>query len=176
MTASMRAGEYQNLLKHMEWADALVWTAVLGLPAARDDARLRERLHHLHVVQWVYLQVWRGEPIRAPELGTFADLDAVAAWARSCYPKLREFARRVKADELAQRIEFPWAGEVVTRLGSAGPATLGESVLQVVMHSTYHRGQIAARIRELGGEPPLTDFIAWIWKERPDPAWPPAGA
>ena len=35
----------------------------------------------------------------------------------------------------------------------------------------YHRGQNATRLRELGGEPPLTDFVAWLWKGRPDGKW-----
>ena len=47
--------------------------------------------------------------------------------------------------------------------------TLAETALQVAMHSTYHRGQVNARLRQIGGEPPLVDFIAWIWFGRPAP-------
>lgn len=32
----------------------------------------------------------------------------------------------------------------------------------VVNHSTHHRGQVAARIRELGFTPPATDYILYI--------------
>jgi uncharacterized damage-inducible protein DinB len=39
------------------------------------------------------------------------------------------------------------------------------------MHSAYHRGQVASQLRELGGEPPLTDFVAWIWLDRPPADW-----
>ena len=39
------------------------------------------------------------------------------------------------------------------------------------MHSHYHRGQNATRLRELGAEPPGTDLIVWYWKSRPAPAW-----
>ena len=31
------------------------------------------------------------------------------------------------------------------------------------MHSHYHRAQIATRLRELSGQPPLTNFNIWIW-------------
>lgn len=48
---------------------------------------------------------------------------------------------------------------------------LGETMIQVAMHSQYHRGQINTRLRELGAEPPLVDYIAWIWFGRPDAAW-----
>ncbi len=51
------------------------------------------------------------------------------------------------------------------------PATLAETVLQITSHTTYHRGQVNMRLRELGAEPPLTDFIAWIWLGRPEAEW-----
>jgi uncharacterized damage-inducible protein DinB len=50
--------------------------------------------------------------------------------------------------------------------------TIGETILQVALHSIYHRGQVNARLRALGQEPPLVDYIAWIWLGRPDPKWP----
>jgi uncharacterized damage-inducible protein DinB len=40
------------------------------------------------------------------------------------------------------------------------------------MHTVYHRGQVNARVRALGGEPPLVDYIAWLWLGRPAPEWP----
>lgn len=52
--------------------------------------------------------------------------------------------------------------------------SLAETIMQVVTHSAYHRGQLAARLRELGGEPPLVDYIAWIWFGRPGAEWSPA--
>lgn len=161
----------RSLAAHLEWADALIWRAALKLSDARQDRRLVELLHHLHSVQRVYLQVWRGEPLHVPDLATFPDLSALATWTRPFYPELRAFAQTVDDSLLSRNVTFPWAAEVVKRLGSAGPATLGESVLQVVLHSGYHRGQVATRLRELGGDPPLTDFIAWIWMNRPEPEW-----
>jgi len=36
---------------------------------------------------------------------------------------------------------------------------------QLFGHSWYHRGQIAALVRSLGGEPAVTDYL--FWKRRP---------
>ena len=33
---------------------------------------------------------------------------------------------------------------------------------QIVNHSTYHRGQVAAKLKRLGIEPPMTDLIRWV--------------
>jgi uncharacterized damage-inducible protein DinB len=58
------------------------------------------------------------------------------------------------------------------RMGRSFEApTLAETMLQVASHSTYHRGQVNARLREISGEPPLVDYIAWIWFGRPAPDW-----
>jgi uncharacterized damage-inducible protein DinB len=60
------------------------------------------------------------------------------------------------------------------RLGrQASPTTLGETILQAAMHSTYHRGQISARLKEVGTDSPLTDYIVWLWLGRPPAHWPP---
>jgi uncharacterized damage-inducible protein DinB len=74
-------------------------------------------------------------------------------------------------DVVTSLVRFPWADRLVERFGAVRPATWGESVLQLSTHSAYHRGQVARRLRELGGEPPLTDFIAWLWMDRPAADW-----
>ena len=44
---------------------------------------------------------------------------------------------------------------------------MGETVLQVWAHTAHHRGQLALQIRDLGGEPPLVDYVVWIWTGAP---------
>lgn len=41
----------------------------------------------------------------------------------------------------------------------------------MVWRATYHRGQVNTWLRELGLEPPLVDFIAWVWFGKPAPDW-----
>lgn len=48
--------------------------------------------------------------------------------------------------------------------------TLGELVQQALNHSTYHRGQVALLIRQLGHEPPSTDFHDFLAEARARPA------
>ena len=40
-------------------------------------------------------------------------------------------------------------------------------LLQALTHSQHHRGQNASRMRQLGGKPPMTDFIVWYATGRP---------
>ena len=85
------------------------------------------------------------------------------------------FLGTVDASMLKDVVEMPWARSLEAQLGRPiVMPTLGETVQQVASHSTYHRGQINARLREVGGQPPLVDYIAWIWFGRPAPNWAPA--
>jgi uncharacterized damage-inducible protein DinB len=69
-------------------------------------------------------------------------------------------------------VTLPFRESIEARFGRCAPTTLEETALQVVFHTTHHRGQICARLRELGGEPPTPDFLAWVWLGRPQAAWP----
>jgi uncharacterized damage-inducible protein DinB len=40
----------------------------------------------------------------------------------------------------------------------------------VVNHSTYHRGQVASKLKRFGVEPPATDFIFWAFEQMPQQA------
>src|SRR6266513_2419456 len=70
----------RELYDHMGWADAAVWRAALAHPAAADDAALRNKFMHIHMVQRAFLSVWRGRGPEFPE--TFATLADVARWGR----------------------------------------------------------------------------------------------
>ena len=43
--------------------------------------------------------------------------------------------------------------------GEAWSSSIGDILTHVLMHSAYHRGQIASHMREQGHTPAYTDFI-----------------
>ena len=165
----MDLADCRSLLGHAEWADALVWASVAD--GGLEDDELRARLHHLHVVQWAYLHAWRAEPVRPRELGTFPTMAAVRAWAREYYRELPVYLASASGQDVEREVRFPWAERLVQRFGHVPPASWADSVLQVALHSSHHRGQVTRRLRELGAEAPLTDYIAWVWTGRPEADW-----
>ena len=167
----MNKREFRDLITHMEWADAHTWRSVRNLPSAHADARLRYLLHHMHIVQEVYMQAWRGDPFVVTELASYPDLPSLLEWATPYYPIVRAFADSVDESRFDHPIEFPWANTIKERFGTVTPATFAESAWQVVSHTTYHRGQVATRVREIGGEPPTVDYLMWVWQGRPSPDW-----
>ena len=160
-----------DLSRHMEWADATVWQAVLGSPAACDDERIKSYLHHIHMVQHAFNNAWHGQA-PTPNAGNDLAIRQLPAWAREFHQAASAHLQTVSEDDLDTPLVLPWA-KYLTRHTGRDPevTTKGETMMQVAAHSTYHRGQVNARLRELGGEPPLVDFIAWLWFGRPDADW-----
>lgn len=156
----------RDLFRHMEWADATVWRAV---PSDLMDERLRTLLHHYHLTQRAFLIIWRNAAMDFPALDTFPTNAALAKWAYDYHQDVKSFVDAIDEVSLSELVHMPWAERFAGRV--PGPVTLRDTLHQVAAHSTYHRGQVNARLRELGTKPPLVDYIAWIWYERPAAEW-----
>jgi uncharacterized damage-inducible protein DinB len=161
-----------DLYRHMEWADAAVWSSVLASESGQTDTKLRGYLLHLHMVQRTFLSVWRGEPTKNP-YPTFEDAQVLMAWGREYYDEIFAYLKTLNDAVLSEPIVLPWASMVEKRLGRPpATSTMGDTLLQVPMHSIYHRGQVNARLKEVGGVPPNVDYILWVWVGRPGGVWP----
>jgi uncharacterized damage-inducible protein DinB len=92
-------------------------------------------------------------------------------WAKDYYLELPSYLGALDDAHADEEVRFPWAEQLVQRFGQARTALWAESVQQVALHSSYHRGQVARRLREIGAESPLTDFVAWVWMGKPVADW-----
>ena len=124
------------------------------------------------MVQHIFLQAWTAAPFKVRERGEFAMLSDLAAWGREAHRDTLAFLEGVSVDDLDREFRVPWASYFEQRSTQpAGVHTLGESVLQVMLHTQHHRGQICSRLRDVGAEPPTVDFIVWLWGGRPAAEW-----
>jgi uncharacterized damage-inducible protein DinB len=158
-------GVLTDLFRHMEWADALIWKSVLKDGSVTYDPTVRERLHHIHLCQQAWLQIWLGQSVD-PQVGESFSVTRLASWAREYHEDLEQYLARVEETDLAVEVAVPGMGGTLPR------PCLGETFLQITAHSTYHRGQVSLRLREIGGEPPQTDFITWVISGKPKAEWP----
>jgi uncharacterized damage-inducible protein DinB len=157
----------RDLYGHQVWADAESWRAIEAHPAARDDRAIRDRLHHIHLVQRAFrwLVGDRQPMFQATSPADFATLADLKAYARGYHDEIVGFLEALPSERFDRPVDVLWFKDPPLRI------TVAEALTQCAMHSHYHRGQNATRLRELGGEPPLTDLIVWYWKGRPPAAW-----
>src|SRR5262245_61498601 len=161
----------QELFQHMEWADALIWRTAAASEACVDDETIIARLRHIHTVQRAFLKIWKEEPLNPAGIDDLRGA-ALAAWGQEYHQEMRQYLSGISEDELDRLVRFLWEEYITARIGKKPETpTLGETLLQVTSHSSYHRGQVNTRLRELGQEPPLVDFIAWVWVGRPEAKW-----
>ena len=172
MTVARHSNPLTDMTAHLEWADAALWETVLACDGAADDERLRFLLHHIHTVQRAFWQMWREEEIQFRELDSFADPRAIATWGRETLSNVNRWLAGATGAQLDRPLSVPWSERLTARLGRpAEDATVAESIVQLAIHSAHHRGQAATRLAELGGAPPLNDFIYWVWAGRPQADW-----
>jgi uncharacterized damage-inducible protein DinB len=156
-----------DLYPHQAWADAEHWRAIGAVSAARDDMAIRQRLHHLHFVQHAFL--WtvgdQAQPFRMTKPEDFPTFESLQAYAREFDEQARSLVESLTPARLKENVAIVWFQDPPLSI------TIAEALTQAAMHSHYHRAQNATRLRELGGEPPTTDYIFWLWKGRPKPAW-----
>ena len=165
---------FNELYKHMEWADATLWRAVLASPGAHGDEMLRNYLHHMHLTQQLFLAFWTGtpaEPIARRQPSEFT-LPELCVWAQPYYRQARAFLDSATPEVLARPLVMPWVAQYEQQLGRKfDVATVAETAFQVVSHPTHPRAHANTRLRAVLGDPPLVDFIAWIWFGRPAAPW-----
>lgn len=157
----------RDLYGHQAWADAEHWRAFEACPTARDDQAIRNRLHHLHLVQRAF--TWavgdRKTEFAFSKPEDFKSFDDLKAFARETHANLDRFLSQLADVRLAEEVSIPWFKDPPLTL------TVSQALTQCVMHSQWHRGQNAERLRELGGKPPAVDLIVWFWKGRPAAQW-----
>lgn len=168
----MNRAFFADLYTHMEWADCQVWAEVLRRPTLADDPFVRESLFHIHLVQLAYLSGWRGDPPRPDLDDDFASVVELRAWGRSFYPGARAFLDGLSDEDLDRRDPVLWPDLVERAIGRPPvPIPLSDMVYQVAAHSSHHRAQVNRRIRELEGDPPFIDYVAWAWMGKPVAEW-----
>jgi uncharacterized damage-inducible protein DinB len=153
----------RQLLLYTLWADRLCLDAVrevspehLTRDAGVSFGSVLGTLSHILSSQRRWLARLLGQSV--PEPVSFPDLDTLAAaWAETS-AELEAFLASLTDEQLAAEVTWtPPESEAVTR-------PLWQPVLQMVNHSTYHRGQVASLMRQLGYQPPGTDLIRFFLK------------
>lgn len=156
----------RSLLSYSDWANGQVLAAAEGLIDEQLDrgleigpgaGSLRRVLTHSWAGEDMWLRRWRGE-IEAPWPNESEKLSV--AELRSRFDRTRrdrdQFFASVE-DEALDRVQ-----DYRDSRGSLFKASLGDMLLQGIVHSIHHRAQGTNAIRRLGGSAPEMDYMMSI--------------
>lgn len=145
--------QIQRLIEHAAWADALVAEAIQKQDNVADDTI--ELFAHVLGAEEVWLS--RLEQ-RQSTLAVWPQLTRgqLAATADNVARTYRAYVSRLTPNDLATEVAYK------NSIGQEFRTPIGEILMHVAMHGSYHRGQVALRMRRDGATPAPTDYIAFI--------------
>jgi uncharacterized damage-inducible protein DinB len=151
----MNADDFLRMFAYDHWANRECLRAM----RAGDDAPSGtvKRIAHILSAEKLWLERIRREPQSMPVWPEFDDPNSAIKECEAMADEMahvwRNYLNELPTGGLEENVEYrnskgePWSSRV-------------EDVLtHVLMHSAYHRGQIALEMRAAGMEPAYTDFI-----------------
>jgi len=142
---------FERLFAYDDWANREVLAQMKRAPAPPPERSL-ELLGHVVGAELLWLaRLERQQPPCAvwPEFA----LAECETQVRALPSKWRDWFADLTPSDLGDTIDY------VNSKGERYTSRVDDVLTHVVLHSSYHRGQIAADVRAGGGEPVLTDFI-----------------
>lgn len=148
-----------EMFAYNSWATERIFGLLNSLSADEFDrdlksshSSIRQTLIHLVSAEWIWLRRWSGEsPKSVPDDWKMSSVEAIRqVWAENDR-QLRHFLGT--AEDLNREVVYQ------NVKGDSFREPLSVLARHLVNHSTYHRGQIIAMVRQLGGAGISTDYI-----------------
>jgi uncharacterized damage-inducible protein DinB len=148
----------EELAHYQIWADSEHWKALHQNGAVLDDPEIRKRLNHMVTALRMLTLLARGG---TPDFSAMKDIESAEQLEAAQRDANADVMEALKIVDLQKMIALP--------RGPRGPweAPAGVLLLQAMTHSLHHRAQNASRLRQLGVNPPMTDFVLWYANGRP---------
>ena len=123
-------------------------------PMGNSFSSLRDTLAHLAGCEWLWLERWRGRSPRAmanPQ--EFPNLETIKDYWNTVEEEVRAYLAELDEDILGRPLTY------INFNGETWDYPLGQTILHLLNHQSYHRGQVTTLLRQLGVEPAPVDFL-----------------
>jgi uncharacterized damage-inducible protein DinB len=159
----MSLDEVREHFAYGEWANDRFREVIAALPGDQLAVRIEssfssivETFAHIVAAEWIWLRRWKGEnPSSIPDWLEQPRFDALVTRLAEIESERDGFLATLGENDLEKVLSYR------TMDGTPYENRLADLFLHVVNHSTYHRGQLATMLRQVGAIPPATDFIVF---------------
>jgi uncharacterized damage-inducible protein DinB len=157
----MTPEEVRLLFDYNQWANQRSMDAAAQLsdqqftkPLGSSFSSLRDTLVHICGTEWVWLERCQGRsPATIPDVSEVQTIAALREHWKPQADRLLAFTRGLTQTALDRTMEYRTINFGVYN------NPVWQSLQHLANHGTYHRGQVATLLRQLGVKPILTDLI-----------------
>jgi len=161
MTAPMSLKSINELFNYNYWARDCQLQACATLTEEQflrslggSFTSVRDTLVHMVGAEWIWLERWRR---RSPQAmmspAEFPALSNISAKWRDVEHEMHEYLATLNEQALGESLTY------MSQKGDKFTYELWRQMVHVVNHQSYHRGQVATMLRQLGATPPAVDFL-----------------
>jgi uncharacterized damage-inducible protein DinB len=169
----MSPEEIRELYDYNSWANRRSVGAAEKLtseqftrPIGSSFSSVRDTLAHIYGAESVWLERFQGRsPSALPNADQFPDLASLRETWAELDQRLITFAASLSQSDLDRLLEYK-----TLRFG-VYTNPLRQSMMHLINHGTYHRGQVTTLLRLLGAQPVLLDLMHF-YRERQTGAAP----
>jgi uncharacterized damage-inducible protein DinB len=137
---------YDRLFSYDDWANREEVALLRGIGAPKPALRL---LAHIIGAQWLWLARLRNEK---PRMGVWPELTL-----DQCGSELDPL--RGAWTYILQHVDHDSTIDYRNTKGEQWTSSVDDVLMHVILHGSYHRGQIATVVRQGGETPAYTDYI-----------------
>jgi uncharacterized damage-inducible protein DinB len=144
---------YRKLFDYDYWANSETLASLRTVPSGAEKPR--KTFNHVIGAQRIWMA--RFENPAPPSAQPWPDLTL-----EECASAIEDLRRRWK-EVLDGLTPEKLASELVYKnlKGVEYKTPVQDVLMHLVLHSAYHRGQVAAAVREAGGKPAPTDYVVY---------------
>ena len=152
---------FQRLYAFNRWANHRIRHSVLDLAPEEFERDLgnsfpsiRDTIVHIIAAEWIWLERWKGtSPRSMPDARELAAPEEIRRRWMDVEAEQAAYVEALSNDALGVVLRY------TNTKGEEWEYPLWEMLAHVVNHSSYHRGQVATMLRQLGRKPAPTDFL-----------------
>jgi uncharacterized damage-inducible protein DinB len=163
----MNTEDFRLLYDYNSWANHRSLDACASLSDEQFTRDLgssfrsvRDTLAHICGAEWLWLERWHGRSHSSiPPASDFTNLESLRRRWDEIERNLLDYVASLTPEEVQRVVQHK------TTQGVPQSAPLWQMLQHLVNHGTYHRGQVATMLRQLGAKPISTDLI-FFYRER----------
>ena len=142
---------FLKLYQYNAWANNQVMNCLISQSVA--DEKTLSIMSHLLAAPFIWLNRIKGLPKSEVKLWETQDLETLQ--------QMTEDGAAIWLDFIENTKSFDRDLSYTNYVGSPFVTNVEQIMIHLVNHSSYHRGQVALRIRQIGLQPVNTDYITY---------------